>query len=370
MIMTKALQAARGEYSGLGDGSRGAGACPYLPLPVKRWLAGVAAAFMLFGAALAPVSAAEGGPIDVVLANPSITISLAASYLAEDLGLFKNNGLNVKVLVIPGVGATNAVISGSADFVEASSTSITRAAAHGQRLLVIAETSDRPSVQIALRKDIADAGGFAPTLPLEKRVALLRSHVIAVDGTGSLVDGYLLLMLKRAGIDANSIEVPTMQPVNMLAAFAARQIDGFAMPPPWPLVPVMQGNAVLVASGPNGDPSDLSPFANSVIATRPATCRERRFLCVAFGHSFVEAEAYLHDHPGQSLAILKKRFATLDDRTLTAAFDAIRAISPNPPVPSQKGMENAEHLNIEAGLMKPSEKLASYDGLVTAEFVQ
>jgi NitT/TauT family transport system substrate-binding protein len=307
---------------------------------------------------------------DVVLANPSVTISLSASYLAEDLGIFEKNGLRVKVIVIPGVGATNAVISGSADFVEASSTSITRAAAHGQRLLVIAETSNRPSVQIALRKSIADAGRFEAAAPLEKRAALLRGHTIAVDGTGSLVDGYLLFMLKRAGIDAASLQIPTMQPVNMLAAFETGQIDGFAMPPPWPLVPVMQGKAVLIASGPHGDPGDLVPFANSVIATRPATCQQRRPLCIAFGRSFAEAEAYLHDHPSEALAIVKKRFPTLDDKVLTAAFDAIRAISPNPPVASQKGIENAERLNLEAGLMKPDEKLASYDGLVTDEYVK
>lgn len=330
------------------------------------------AALLAFASTMSALSAAAETPklTDLVLANPSITISLSASYLAEDLGIFQKNGLNVKVVVIPGVGATNAIISGSADFVEASSTSITRAAAHGQRLLVIAETSDRPSVQIALRKTVAEAGHFDPAAPLEKRVALLRGHVIAVDGTGSLVDGYLLFMLKRAGIDPSTMQIPTMQPVNMLAAFQTGQIDGFAMPPPWPLVPVMQDKAVLVASGPNGDPSDLAPFANSVIATRPTTCQQRRSLCIAFGRSFAEAEAYLHDHPAEALAVVKKRFPTLDDKVLTAAFDAIRAISPNPPVASQKGIENAERLNIEAGLMKPDEKLASYEGLVTDEFVK
>jgi NitT/TauT family transport system substrate-binding protein len=327
----------------------------------------LALAALLFARAM-PARGAE--LTDVVLANPSITISLSASYLAEDLGIFEKNGLKVKVVVIPGVGATNAVISGSADFVEASSTSITRAAAHGQRLLVIAETSDRPSVQIALRKSVADAGHFNATAPLEKRAALLRGHTIAVDGTGSLVDGYLLFMLKRAGIDAAGMQIPTMQPVNMLAAFEAGQIDGFAMPPPWPLVPVMQGKAVLVASGPHGDPSDLVPFANSVIATRPATCQQRRSLCAAFGRGFAEAEAYLHDHPAEALAVVKKRFPTLDDKVLTAAFDAIRAISPDPPVASAEGIENAERLNLEAGLMKPEEKLASYAGLVTDEYVK
>ena len=110
-----------------------------------------------------PASAAETGKLtDVVMANPAFTISFGANYLAEDLGIYKKNGLNVKTVLIHGVGATNAVISGSADFVEAASTSITRAIAKGQKLLVIAETIDKPSTIIVLRKDLADAAGFDP----------------------------------------------------------------------------------------------------------------------------------------------------------------------------------------------------------------
>ena len=337
----------------------------------KVYLTAVAVAAVAFAFAVAAPARAQGVHlVDIVLANPSVSVALSASYIAEDLGIFEKNGLAVKVVVIPGAGATNAVISGSADFTEASSTSIIRAAARGQRLLAIVETSNRPSVQVALRKEFADAGGFDPKAPLATRAALLRGRIIAVDATGSLVNAYVLLLLKRAGIDAATMQIPTMQPQNMLAAFETKQIDGFAMPPPWPLVPVTEGTAVLLASGPNGDPADLDPFANSVIATLPATCRDRQPLCVAVGKSFVEAEIYLHAHPAESLALLKKRFATLDDKVLAAAFDAIRAISPSPPVVSVKGMENADILNVEAGLLKPEDKLASYEGLTTDAFVK
>jgi NitT/TauT family transport system substrate-binding protein len=37
---------------------------------------------------------------------------------------------------------------------------------------------------------------------------------------------------------------------------------------------------------------------------------------------------------------------------------------------SKVGLENAELFNIEAGLLKPDEKLKSYDGLFTDEFVK
>ena len=334
-----------------------------------KFLAAVAVAAGL-GVMAAPNARAADAPVPVVLANPAVSLSFSASYLAEDLGIFKQNGLEVKIILIPGVGAFNAVISGSADFAQPSAISLTRAAAKGQRMLAIAETSNKPIIQVALRKDIAEAGGFDPKAPFAKRAALLRGRTIAADATGSLIHGYVLLMAKRAGIDPSEVQMAFMQPPAMLAAFQTKQIDGFAMSPPWPLVPVLQGTAVMLASGPDGEPADLDPFANNVLVTRPDTCEKRRTVCEAMGKSFVAAEAYIHDHADEALAILKKRFPTLDDKVLAGAFASIRKISPNPPVISAKGLENAEIFNIQAGLMKADEKLASYDGLYTNAFVK
>lgn len=306
----------------------------------------------------------------VVLANPAESLSFSAAYLAEDLGIFKQNGMAVKMILIPGVGAFNAVVAGSADFAQPSAITLTRAAAKGQRMLAIAETTNRPIIQVALRRDIAEAGGFDPKAPFEKRGALLRGRTIAADATGSLIHGYVLLMAKRAGLDPTSVQVAFMQPPNMLAAFQTKQIDGFAMSPPWPLVPVLKGDAVMLASGPDGEPADLEPFANNVVVTRPETCQQRRTLCEGMGKAFTAAEAYMRDHPEEALALLKKRFATLDDNVLAGAFETIRKISPSPPAISAKGLENAELFNVDAGLMKPEDKLASYDGLYTDAFVK
>jgi ABC-type nitrate/sulfonate/bicarbonate transport system substrate-binding protein len=318
----------------------------------------------------APTARAADALTPVVLANPAESLSFSAAYLAEDLGIFKANGMAVKMILIPGVGAFNAIVAGSADFAQPSAISLTRAAAKGQRMLAIAETSNKPIIQVALRKDLAEAGGFDAKAPFEKRAALLRGRTVAADATGSLIHGYVLLMAKRAGLDPSSVQIAFMQPPNMLAAFQAKQIDGYAMSPPWPLVPVLKGDAVMLASGPDGEPADLEPFANNVVVTRPETCQQRRALCEGMGKSFTAAEAFIHDHPEEALALLKKRFPTLDDKVFAVAFETIRKISPSPPMISAKGIENAELYNIDAGLMKPEEKLASYDGLFTDAFVK
>ncbi len=339
---------------------------------MKGKTANIFTAAIAIGAACLAVSArAEDAKLtDVTLSDPATSLSFSASYLAEDLGIFKKNGLNVKTIVIPGVGSANAVISGSADFAQISSITLTRAAAKGQRMLAIVETSNKPIIQVSLRKELAEAAGFDPKASFAKRAAVLRGHTIAVDATGSLIHGYVLLMAKRAGIPADDVHVAIMQPPNMIAAFNSKQIDGIAMSPPWALIPVVEGSAVMIASGPDGDPKDLDPFVNNVVVTMPSTCEKRRAVCMSMGHSFAQAEAYLHEHPKEALALLQKRFAKLDAKVLAAAFETVSKISPNPPVVNVKGLENAEVFNIDAGLMKPEEKLKSYADLATDAFVK
>ena len=48
----------------------------------------------------------------------------------------------------------------------------------------------------------------------------------------------------------------------------------------------------------------------------------------------------------------------------------MRKATPRYPVVSAAALENTDRFNIEAGLMRADEKLASYDGLFTAEYLK
>ncbi len=49
---------------------------------------------------------------------------------------------------------------------------------------------------------------------------------------------------------------------------------------------------------------------------------------------------------------------------------SVRDMTPQPPVPNEKELANAENMNVAAGFMKAGDKLKSYDGLFTAEFAK
>ena len=108
-----------------------------------------------------------------------------------------------------------------------------------------------------------------------------------------------------------------MAPASMLAAFQSKQIDGYAMSLPWPQKAVQDGEALLIASGPDGEPGDMIPFGHNLIVAKQDTCEKRKSLCMAMGQSIKDATAFIKTKPDEAFALLKKRFPTLDDKLLT-----------------------------------------------------
>jgi NitT/TauT family transport system substrate-binding protein len=320
-----------------------------------------------FGAA-APLHAQ---PLEeATMAFPAVGFPFVAAYVADGLGLWDKNGLKVKIITIAGIGSTNAVISGGAEFAQISGLSLTRAAANGQRLLAIVNTTDKAITEITIRKDIADAAGFDSEAPLARRAQILKGHTFAIGGINTVVHAYLRIVAIIGGLDPDNIRVAPMAGDNMLAAMQTRAIDGMSTVLPWTRKGTVEGTSVLVASGAEGDPPHLSPLAFNVVAAKPETCEKRRSLCEKMGRAIAEAMAFIRRDAKGTLAILKKTFSHFDDAVLADSIDVVRKATPVEPAVTSEMLANAENFNVEARLMKPEAKLKSYDGLFTDAFVK
>jgi hypothetical protein len=91
---------------------------------------------------------------------------------------------------------------------------------------------------------------------------------------------------------------------------------------------------------------------------------------MAMGQSIKDAVAFIKGKPDEAFALLKKRFPTLDDKLLAASFEELKKVTPSPPLVSRAAIENSETFNVDAGLLKADEKLKSYDGIFTNDYVQ
>jgi NitT/TauT family transport system substrate-binding protein len=112
------------------------------------------------------------------------------------------------------------------------------------------------------------------------------------------------------------------------------------------------------------------PFAYNLVMARPDTCEKRKSACQKVGLVFNEALAYLHAQPQQPVAILQKKFDKLEPALIASAFEEIRKSTPKTAVVTRVSIENADDFNVAGGLMKAEDKLKSYDGLFTNDYVR
>ena len=304
------------------------------------------------------------------MAVPAVGFPFVAGYVADGLNLWEKHGLKVRTIVIAGIGSTNAVISGSAEFAQISGLSLTRAAANGQRLLAIVNTTDKPITEISIRKDIATRR----TSIRRRRWRSARRFSRATASRSAASTPWCMPICGSSrgigGLDPESIRVAPMAGDNMLAAMQTQAIDGMSTVLPWTRKGTVEGTSVLVASGAEGDPPHLSPLAFNVVATKPDTCEKRRSLCEKMGRAFAEAMAFIRSDAKGTLAILKKTFANFDDAVLADAIEVVRKSTPASPAVTAEMLANAENFNVEARLMKAEVKLKSYDGLFTDAYVK
>ena len=318
-----------------------------------------------------PVFAQAPAPEKTIVSLPAENFGFLPFYVAQDQHIFERQGLAVQKVVLAGVGTTNGVISGAADFGFSNGASLTRAAARGQKLLAIAIMTDKPVWAIIMSKKLAEAAHFDPSAPLAQRAkvfALARNF--AIDSVNSVGHALTRIVEKIGGVDPEALPVTALGGPEAIAAFSRNAVDGFVSNPPWSEQILAMGNAVIIANSLTGDPEWMTPFGAGVVITRPQFCADHRPVCVRMGHSLVEAVAFVHEHKPEALAVLRAHFPQIDAGVTEKSFATIEKSMPGKPVIVETAISNADRVNIEAGFMKAGEKLGSYGDLFTNEFVQ
>ncbi len=301
--------------------------------------------------------------------TPAIMAFLAA-YIAEDAGIWRDNGLDVKVINLPGVATVNAVIAGSADFALSGSDALTRAAAKGQKLLALAAINNQSGQVTSLRKGLAEAAHFNPNASLAERARVLKGHTIADGGAGSVADLFLKTIIRDAGLTPNDVTISSIGAFELLAAFHRGAIDGISFSMPYSLEIAHSGDAVIIADGTKNEPQEYMPLAAGLLLTRPQLCNDHRSVCEKMTHSMLVATKFLLQRKEDSIAILQKRFPKTDEAVVRVAYEAVARMTNDPPTITTIALKNGDNMNAAAGFLKPEDALSSYDGLFTNAFIK
>ena len=333
-----------------------------------KWPRSVVALMVAGAIGLGP-TASHAEDIDVIVTLPSQTLTFASAFIAEDAGLYKQEGLKVSHRFLVGVAAPNAVIAGSADFTIGTGPVFLRAAAKGQRMLAIANLIDRPLVELVLRKDVAEAGRITPAMPLAERAKALAGKTIGIQGVGSIIHAWERLVVSRAGLDVEKdVRIAPMDPPAMLPALDNKAIDGYATSLPFTTQAVVKGSAVMLASA-AVDAPDLLPFGYGLIYTKPETCAHNPEKCKRLVRALAAANKLIVEKPDAALGLLRKRFDKMDPAVLGAAWQVVAQAHARDIAVTPVALDHSQRVSIEAKLLDQKEALASFDGLYSGDYL-
>ena len=323
----------------------------------------------MMAGALALGAATPGAAADMEktsLALPTTTITFLPVYVAKDKGIWQNLGLDVSLHNITGMGATNAMLAKSVDFTVQSGPSLIRGNIRGRKMLGISLMANGVAFEIVARK--ASFPGLDPSMPVEKRVAMLKGKKVTVDSPNTVVDILLRYFSSKAHLNTKSdMTVVYMQPTEAIAGLQSGAVDAAVLNFPWTNTAQRKG-AVVLASGLHDVP-ELLPTIATTTTTRGDFCGSHASICAKMAHGYVLSHKFIHEHPDEALNIAVKRMPKANREDLQKSMKLILKTTPVPPRYNAANFEHAQQLMLFGGILRESEARKSFDGMFTNKYV-
>lgn len=315
----------------------------HVPRTIRR-AAGVAA--LLAGAA-----GAQAHEVSQVVATTSF--AFLPVYVAEHMGYFKEEGVNLKTVVAASAQAGLAAVStGSSAYYLSTPVAGARAAAQGANMLNCGALMTQNPTNIVVSAAVAKKHGLgdASALPVEKKIALLKGLRLAAHTPGSSPDLTLKFMLQQAGMNPErDVQILPITQNAILAALERDRIDGFAYSSPLADTAVEKYGARKLLSFADGD---FKPLANQLSITMVCNrdwVEKQPEAAAATVRAIWRAMKLMKSDPAKARAAARKSFPDLEDKVFDAAFQTNLRAFPDSPRITREQMVAALDYNEKTG---------------------
>jgi NitT/TauT family transport system substrate-binding protein len=233
----------------------------------RAFLGTLAAMPLAVGLPVRRVAAQAPAKVTMIQTFPSM--AFAAVYVARAQSYFAQEGVDVDVQIVSGdaVGAQG-LVGRTAPMAAMGGAEAVLLAQKGIKDFVsVVSVISAISVSVAVRKDVAEARGLTPAVPIEKRLGALKGLKIATGSPGGAIHTTVLYLLGRAGLDPKTdVSILTVAggPA-MLAGLKSKQLDAIAISPPAPEMAEVDGAGSLVISLSRGDVPELGNLPYDVL---------------------------------------------------------------------------------------------------------
>jgi NitT/TauT family transport system substrate-binding protein len=238
---------------------------------------------------------AWAGATNVALADDTVTIAHSTwvgygpLYIARDKGFFKQNGVDVDLVVMEDPKERFPTLM--ADRIQMIASTVDTA------LLYMKHPDDYKYV---LAVDDSDGGDGIVCNTDIKSLADLKGKQVAVS-EGSVSEFYLNVLLNKAGMKESDLNIVNMTAADAGSAFVSKQVDAAVTWEPWLTKGKTRENGHLLV-----DSSTSPGLITDVLTVKTDWLKDHQKEVAAIVKSWNEAVAYLKANPDDGLAIMSK----------------------------------------------------------------
>jgi NitT/TauT family transport system substrate-binding protein len=293
-----------------------------------------------------PVSAAGLPTVTIGKAVDTIPFSAVDVALAE--GYFKQNGIDVKEVLVSGSSAANAaMVGGSLQFACESADPLMLARSHGVPVTAVDSLNNSIGLQTIVSTKWLSTHPIAANATFKQKMADLNGSVFAEVGTTE--QAFYGLLRGWAGLP--KLEGYRIEQIDAQAAIAiAIQrgiVDVTLESPPISVELTQQGYGKDLV-----DRTDVPQFNNvafDLLATTSSYAEEHPEITKAVATAIAQALNFMRNHPDETLAIEQKHFPTLTKAVLRQSLEFIPFTKDG--MQSQKDWDQAVELAQQTGLI-------------------
>ena len=240
----------------------------------------------------------------VRLSATSVAVTELQFRIALLKGFYRDEGLDVEIILIRGAVGMQALLGGSVDYTSAAG-SIIAGATRGVPVRLVLVVNARPQFDLVGQPDI-------------KSVAQLKGKVVGISSRGGAVDILTQTILAQHGVTANkdATLIVIGSPEELVTALRTGRIAACLLTQPRQLILYRDGFTKLAYSG-----DYLSSYPTGGVGTTEEKIKNHPAEVLGFVRASLKGQQYFAQHRNESIDIISKYLGIKDRSLATEVYD-------------------------------------------------
>jgi len=240
----------------------------------------------------------------VRLSATSVAVTELQFRIALLKGFYRDEGLDVEIILIRGAVGMQALLGGSVDYTSAAG-SIIAGAVRGVPVRLVLVVNSKPQFDLVGQPDI-------------KSVAQLKGKIVGISSRGGAVDILTQTILAKHGVMANkdATLIVIGSPEELVTALRTGRIAACLLTQPRQLILYRDGFTKLAYSG-----EYLSSYPTGGVGTTEEKIKSNPGEVLGFVRASLKGQQYFAQHRGESIDIISKYLGIKDRSLATEVYD-------------------------------------------------